>query len=120
MKVEEIVKTIEELNSQYYFNGCMEHLLPFTFEYGGWHLGIVKFMGEVIWSEDNDERDFDEEKDEWESLYGFLLKEAEKIVKDLGKRSHNVNVDIIKQYNDFLDLNIEDKDIDEFLSGYYE
>lgn len=44
---------------------------------------IVKWLGVIIYNSDNDERAFDEAKNEYEPIELFLRKECDKIVKKL-------------------------------------
>jgi len=41
----------------------------------------VEFLGATVWHSENEERDFDEAKDEWEPMRPFLLKAMTKQVK---------------------------------------
>lgn len=120
--INEALKCVDTLNEECSSGGEMDYIVPFVFEYIGWQDGGVKFMGQFIWSIDNDEREYlpEEEGGEKESLYSYLKRTAEEITKDLTKKIYQTNIDILKQYNDFLDLDIVDSDINEFLSGYYE
>lgn len=50
---------------------------------------IITFMGHHrLWFSDEDEREFDEEKDEYEPLDGYLRREAQEIINQIG----NVNL----------------------------
>ena len=43
-------------------------------------------MGVFIWTEENDERDYIGETDEKEPLREFIIKQSEKILKDLNMK----------------------------------
>lgn len=44
---------------------------------------IIKFLGNTIWSSENDERDYVDNEDEYEPLAPFLRRERDKMIKDL-------------------------------------
>jgi hypothetical protein len=46
---------------------------------------IVKFLDICIWDEDNDDRKFNEDANEYESLESYLREKITKIIKELNK-----------------------------------
>ena len=58
----------------------------FEFKSIGWQWSAVYFMGVFIWTEENDERDYIGETDEKEPLRQFIIKQADKILKDLNMK----------------------------------
>ncbi len=74
---------VEDLNNDVSERGGLDYYSPFEFKSIGWQGSAVYFMGVHLWSDDNDERDYIEETDVKEPLRGFLIRQAEKILKDL-------------------------------------
>ena len=73
---------VEDLNNDISERGGLEYYMPFEFQSIGWQGSLVKFMGVVIWTEENDERD-DISEDEKQPLRDFFIREANSILKDL-------------------------------------
>ena len=47
---------------------------------------VIEFLGEQIWSSEDDEREFvDEENDVYESLYGFLVRKIKQKIELLSR-----------------------------------
>lgn len=40
---------------------------------------VVEYMGVSVWDDDNEPRDYDEERDDWEPLDNFLMRRALKV-----------------------------------------
>lgn len=47
---------------------------------------IIEYLGQIIWSQENDERTFDEEKNQYEDLEQFLVKRINTINKIIGSQ----------------------------------
>ena len=77
---------VEELNSNVEERGGLEYYRPFEFRTVGYMTSAIYFMGIVIWTEENDERDYIGETDEKEPLREFIIKQAERILKDLNMK----------------------------------
>jgi hypothetical protein len=78
------LELVEELNDEVYERGGFEWYVPFTFESGGYDLGVIKFMGEIVWTEYEDMREYvDEDGEVQESLRNYVLRESNKVLKDL-------------------------------------
>ncbi|HEY8364726.1 MAG TPA: hypothetical protein VIK84_04060 [Haloplasmataceae bacterium] len=80
---EEALNLVEDLNNELQERGGLEYYCPFEFKSYGWNNSAIYFMGVVLWTEDNDEREYINETDEKESLRTYVIREAEKILKDL-------------------------------------
>ena len=80
---EQALNLVEDLNNELQDRGGLEYYCPFEFKSYGWNNSAIYFMGIVLWTEDNDEREYLTESDEKESLPSYVIREAEKILKDL-------------------------------------
>lgn len=74
---------VEDLNNDISDRNGLEYYMPFEFKSIGWQGSAIYFMGVLLWSEENDERNYIEETDEKEDLRDFIIKESLKILKDL-------------------------------------
>ena len=79
--ISEIYAAVEELNDEMYVG--LDWYVPFSMESFGYANTYIKFMGEVVWQSQDDPRDFDEDRNEYEPLKPFLIKEARKMFADL-------------------------------------
>lgn len=84
----EAIVTVKKLNQEIcdFFEDCKdEPQLPvFELRTDGSSI-IIKFMGNYrLWFSEEDEREFYEEANEYESLEQYLRKEAQKIVDQVG------------------------------------
>lgn len=77
---------VQELNDDVAERGGLEYYAPFEFKSIGWQGSAIYFMGIFIWSEENDERDYIGDTDIQEPLRVFVIKQAEKILKDLNMK----------------------------------
>ena len=82
----QVLDIVEDLNNDVVERGGLEYYAPFEFMSIGWQGSAVYFMGVFIWTEENDERDYVGETDEKEPLRGFIIRQAEKILKDLNMK----------------------------------
>ena len=80
---EEALALVEELNNELQDRGGLEYYCPFEFKSYGWNNSAIYFMGIVLWTDDNDEREYIGETDIQESLRTCVIREAESILKDL-------------------------------------
>lgn len=77
------MNVVESLNDETEERGGLSYYHPFEFRSSGYQNSAVYFMGIVIWTEENDEREYITETDEQEPLRQYLIREANKILKDL-------------------------------------
>ena len=82
----QVLDIVEDLNNDVAERGGVEYYAPFEFKSIGWQGSAVYFMGVFIWTEESDERDYIGETDEKEPLREFIIKQAEKILKDLNMK----------------------------------
>jgi hypothetical protein len=47
-------------------------------------------MGVVLWTDDNDEREYIEDTDEQEPLRDYIVRESKTLLKDLNKKMRNL------------------------------
>lgn len=73
---EEANLAVEALNDWIYEKG-IEDMSPFSLTTTGWQNTVVRFMGEIIWTEEDDPR---KGIDENEDLHQFLWKKAKEIL----------------------------------------
>ena len=83
---EEIFDTVDSLNEIWWDN--QDDNVPFDISYRCGSM-IISFMRQRIWLEDEDEREFIENKNDYEPLQPFLEKKARGITKLLFKRLFN-------------------------------
>lgn len=79
---QEIIEAVRELNAEIYERSKLE-CHTFKAETDGQTFG-VEFAGVCIWNDDDDDREFDESKDEHEPLVPFLRRRA---IEEIGKLS---------------------------------
>ena len=87
MNPAEALLVVERINSEL-FELNSESLI----EYGYYDLSIysdgfemnINFLGIELWSSVEDERECDEVTDEYEDLYGFLIKSMKEVVNNVG------------------------------------
>ena len=81
MKPEEVVAVVRELNSE--VDDVEDVSQSFYFEMlTDGNCSIVEWMGETLWSSEDDARDYIEEKDEYEPLTNYLRRERDKFLDD--------------------------------------
>ena len=80
---EQALNVVEDLNNEVECRNGLEYYLPFEFKSCGWNNSAIYFMGVVVWTKENDERGYLIDSDEQELLRTFVIREAEKILKDL-------------------------------------
>ena len=80
---EKIIEIIEKLNEEIYDNGGDEEFTYFDFRTNGTS-AIINFMGNYqMWHSDEDEREYNDDKDEYESLEQYLRREAKEIINQI-------------------------------------
>lgn len=83
----EVKKIVEELNESFVTEDSNGYFLPFHITAGHPYTDpIVSFCDIHIWGGDDDQRKFDEEKNDYEPLKPFLLKKTKAILEVLNKR----------------------------------
>lgn len=70
MKTDDIIKIIDSINYDLFELNGEQIDFDLSLEYSYCH--IIKFLGVVIWDEDNEEREWIEEKNDYEDLEQFL------------------------------------------------
>ena len=79
-EADEAVEKLNEILSEFLFEKYGDDEFPiFELQTNGTFI-IITFMDYRIWFLDEDERYFNEEKDEFEPLEGYLKKEAQKLI----------------------------------------
>ncbi len=75
--IEEALKAVEKLNRE----------IPDSFELhtDGYSIVIMFISNFQLWCSDDDEREFNENKNEYEPLEGYLRKEVQKAINQIGK-----------------------------------
>jgi hypothetical protein len=86
--INDIVHVVDILNEKYY----NDEYTIFEMNTDGYTI-IIKCCGFVIWNNEDDDREFDENKNEYELLVPFLIKRSEKLIKYL----YNI---MIKEFQD--------------------
>ena len=85
---EEALTLVENLNNEAITD--LEYYVPFEFKSLGWRNSAIYFMGVILWTEDNDEREYIEDTDEQEPLRDYIVRESKVILKDLNKKMNNL------------------------------
>lgn len=81
MLPEEVLDVVRELNDE--IDNKLENAeatFHFSMESDG-YCSLVTFMGLNVWSSEDDERDFIDEKDEYEPLKDYIKRETSKLVR---------------------------------------
>lgn len=79
---------VEELNNRATTN--IGYYCPFEFKSHGYQGSGIWFMGIVLWTDENDEREYLWDSDEKEDLETFIVRESKSILKDLRKKMKQV------------------------------
>ena len=87
---EEALALVEELNNELQDRGGLEYYCPFEFKSYWWNNSAIYFMGVVLWTDDNDEREYIEDTDEQEPLRDYIVRESKTLLKDLNKKIRNL------------------------------
>jgi hypothetical protein len=82
----EALDMVEDLNNLLLERGGLDYYYPFVFKSTGWQGSCIEFMSVCIWTECDEPRKFIENKNEYESLRDFLIKESKKVLADLNNR----------------------------------
>jgi len=79
-KFNEVLEAVRKLNEEIMEDneGGTEYCCFWVLETNGIDI-IINFLGQGMWRSDEDERDFDESKNEYEPLEPFLRRESKKI-----------------------------------------
>ena len=85
---EEALALVEELNNEAITD--LEHYCPFEFKSSGWNNSAIYFMGIILWTDDNDEREYIGGTDIQESLRDYIVRESKVILEDLSKKMNNL------------------------------
>jgi hypothetical protein len=85
---EEALALVEELNNKAITG--LEHYCPFEFQSRGWNNSAIYFMGIVLWTDDNDEREYIGDTDIKECLRDYIVRESKVILNDLNKKMRNL------------------------------
>ena len=85
---EEALALVEELNNETITD--LEYYCPFEFKSFGWDNSAIYFMGIVLWTDENDEREYIGDTDEQESLRNYVVRESKLILNDLNKKLNNL------------------------------
>ncbi len=85
MTPEEIIDIISKLNMEIWEAIGLEYEGA-VFEYKSvGYTSLVEFLGNRIWFEDEDEREFQGDLDDYEPLEPYLRREAKKVIESLNK-----------------------------------
>jgi hypothetical protein len=81
--MENYVEIVKELNEEL-FNKCGDSIYEFSYETNG-DIHIIYINGLLHWNSDEDDRKWNENRDEYEDLKNYLKKEFNKSIKELQK-----------------------------------
>lgn len=90
----ELVNEVDQINTDLY-NQCKfldkrgkEQIDPWIWmeiSYGVGHQVVVEFLGECLYNSENEEREFDEDKNDYEPIGPYLRTKANKLITKLQK-----------------------------------
>jgi len=84
MTPEEVIKVVRDLNEEMEdVEGTSESFF-FVARTDG-RRTIVGFLGCILWTSEEDEREFFEDKNEWEPLVDFIRQERDKLLSNIIK-----------------------------------
>lgn len=78
----EALDLVADLNNEIFLNDNYSGFPIYEFESTG-EESVIKYLGLIIWSSEDDEREYDDFGDDYEPLRGFLVRECQKISKQL-------------------------------------
>lgn len=81
-ELNEILETVDNLN-EYLTENLVYMGFTFSYETNGWWHGI-KFMDYVLWSSENETREWVDAENKYEPLYPIILTEFQKIATMFG------------------------------------
>jgi len=82
--VAEIIEIINELNNLFYIRTGNEWLSPYEFVSNGDSTKIM-FLQQELWYSEDDMREFDEEKNEYEPLETYIIRESISVIEKLNE-----------------------------------
>ena len=81
MKAQDVLAVVSELNEEIELKElASSYFLDFL---SNGDCSVIKFLGESIWSSEEDERIFDEELNEYEPLRDYLKRIMNKVIDEL-------------------------------------
>lgn len=97
--VVDAINLVEELNDKFQREDNSDYL-PYEFIYHTYYGNGIKFMGVLIWDFDNDQRRYDYEKDDYEPLKDFIIRESKRISNELSNfiKPNNSGYISVKDY----------------------
>ena len=78
-----LIELVCSLNIKFYEDTNIDDLYPFTLYSSGWFTQI-NFMGVCVYNDDNEEREWDEETEDFTpSVEEYCIQEAKKVLESL-------------------------------------
>lgn len=88
--INKVIMAVLNINIKFY-DSDNEKINDYLNEYGDLLMAStegscisVEFLGNHLWDSDNDEREFNEEVNDWEPIYPFLLKKVKERIEIIG------------------------------------
>ena len=87
MTPDDYVKMVDRLNSDLYDNDatekfCENYGLSFGYTTDGF-VNVITIMDFMLWNDDNEDREYNEETDEWEPLEPFIRRKFAELVQEI-------------------------------------
>ena len=87
MTPDDYVKMVDSLNADLYEDGdtedfCMNEGVSFGYTTDG-YVNVITIMDFMLWNDDNEDRKYNEEEDDWEPLEPFLRRKFSDLVKNI-------------------------------------
>ena len=84
MNPEEVIKVVAELNDKIDYVEDVSEMIYWCAQTDGNYTN-VKYLGCVLWSSENDDREFFDDKDDWEPLETFLIRAQNTLIDNIIK-----------------------------------
>lgn len=82
--LKEAIDAVDELNDDVEYVEGLSEIFTYSVQTDG-TCAIIKFLGCTLWSSEDDEREFYEDRNEYESLVGFCRRERDKMIGNLNR-----------------------------------
>jgi len=98
---EEVVKAVRELNEEMEDVENISETFFFTARTDG-NCSVIEFLGCDLWNSEDDDREFLEDKNEWEPLVNFIRRKRDELLSNIIKHqkikdSYSVTLSSIKK-----------------------
>jgi len=82
IEIDKLCEVVEKINNEIYDLGLELNSPYMELHFNGW-AEIIKFLGEVIWSSEDEGREYFYSIDNYEPIEGYLRREVNKLLIEL-------------------------------------